>query len=215
MAHLSFCTLLLKSQQICNLLYLLLKLVCATCKYTCGFKELFSYMPFTCQYIEVSYTFMFCSKKIVWSWKRPPKDILQGLWLVRRVSSGFWLSSFPSCTFFHSLWFLQAVQVFGLWCLDWRVMLPINKSISPLENDSPCTDFASFSTILASKITGSALLFGHGWRAMCWDRISRESHAKLLQVKQGACWNAPLLYCVSSDSSPTTSWSEYLSATMR
>lgn len=172
MAHLSFCVPLVKSQQTCNPLYPHLKLVSATCKYTWGFKELFSYMPFTCQYMEVSYTFMFCSKKRVWSWKRHQKDILQGLWLVRKVSSGFWLSSFPSCTFFHSLWFLQAVQVFGLWYLDWRVMLPFNNSASPVENDSPCTVFASLSTNLANKTTGSSLLFGDAWRATCWDRIS-------------------------------------------
>lgn len=141
MTHLSFSVLLVKSQQVCNLLYLHLKLVYATCKYACGFKELLSYMPFTFQYMKVCYTFMFCSKKIVWSWKGPQKDILQGLWFMRKVSSGVWLSSFPSCTFFHYLWILQAVQVFGLWCLDWRVMLPFNKSISPLENDSPCAVF--------------------------------------------------------------------------
>lgn len=172
MAHFFFSVPVVKFQQVCNLLYLHLKLVCAPSKYICGFKDLLSYMPFTCQYMKVSFTFMFCSKKIVWSWKRPQKFILRGLWLVRKVSSGFWLSSFPFCTFFHPLWFLQAVQVFGPWRLDWRVMLPFNKHISPLENDSQCSAFASYSTNLANKTPGSALLFGHAWRATCWDRIS-------------------------------------------
>lgn len=132
----------------------------------------FSYTPFTSQYTECSYTFTFCSKKIVWSRKRPQKGVLQGLQLVRKVSSGLWLSSFSSCIFSHSSWFFHAVQVFGLWCLNRSVMLVFSESISPLENDSPGTVFASFSTILADKTAGSALLFGHGQRATCWDGIS-------------------------------------------
>lgn len=135
-------------------------------------KIAFSYTPFTSQYRERSYTFTFCSKKIVWSWKRPQKGVLQGLQFVRKVSFGLWLSSFSSCIFFHSFWFFHAVRVFGLWRLNQSVMLVFNESVSPLENDSPGTAFASFSTILANKTAGSALVFGHGQRATCWDRIS-------------------------------------------
>lgn len=132
----------------------------------------FSYTPFPSQYMECSYTFTFCSKKIVWSWKRPQKGVLQGLQPVRKVSFGLWLSSFPSCIFFHFSWFFHAVQVFGLWCFSRSVMLVFNKSVSPLENDSPGTVFASFRTVLANKVAGSALLFGHGQRATCWERVS-------------------------------------------
>lgn len=51
-------------------------------------------------------------------------------------------------------------------------MLVFNESISPLENDSPGTVFTSLSTVLAIKTAGSALLFSHGQRETCWDRIS-------------------------------------------
>jgi len=107
-----------------------------------------------------------CSKK------RPQKGVLQGLQLVRKVSFALWLSSFSSCIFFHSSWFFHAVQVFGLWCLNWSITLIFNERISPLENDSPSTVFASFSTILVNKTSGSALLFSHGQSTTCWDRIS-------------------------------------------
>lgn len=174
-------------------------------------------MPFTSRYVELSYTFMFCSKKTAWCWKRPQKGILQGLQLVRKVRSGLCLSSFSSCLVFHSSWFFHAVQVFGLWCLNQSIMLAFNERISPLEKDSPGIAFASYIMVLANKnCCFSFALWSQSEGDMLGEDFSSwVNHAKLLQVKQGAFWNASLLYCISSGSSSASPWSELLSVTMR